>query len=147
MTLAGAGALTPHLDWHQYLANLGLPSSPGSTSACRASWRRSTGSSRARRSRYWKTYLRWQLLDAYAPYLSKRFVDEDFRMVSALNGAQELQPRWLRVLHAEDEALGFAIGQLYVAQKFPQRRAATRRSTWWRTSAMRCAGTSTRSPG
>ena len=55
----------------------------------------------------WKTYLRWQLLDAYAPYLSKPFVDEDFRMTSALTGAQELQPRWLRVLHAEDEALGF----------------------------------------
>ena len=39
----------------------------------------------------WKTYLRWQLLDAYAPYLSKAFVDEDFRMTAALTGAEELQ--------------------------------------------------------
>jgi len=38
----------------------------------------------------WKTYLRWQLIDAYAPYLSKAFVDEDFRMRTVLTGAQEL---------------------------------------------------------
>ena len=67
----------------------------------------------------WKTYLRWQLIDGYAQYLSKPFVDEDFRMTAVLTGAQELQARWLRVLRAEDEALGFAIGQLYVVQKFP----------------------------
>ena len=40
-------------------------------------------------------------------------------MTAALTGAQQLQARWLRVLRAEDEALGFAIGQLYVAEKFP----------------------------
>ena len=68
----------------------------------------------------WKIYLRWKtLIDAYAPYLSKPFVEEDFRMTAALTGAQELQARWLRVLRAEDEALGFAIGEIYVAQKFP----------------------------
>jgi len=66
----------------------------------------------------WKTYLRWQLIDAYAPYLSKAFVDEDFRMRTVLTGAQELPPRWLRVLTAEDDALGFAIGEMYVARNF-----------------------------
>jgi putative endopeptidase len=40
-------------------------------------------------------------------------------LTAALTGAQELQARWLRVLRAEDEALGFAIGQLYVAERFP----------------------------
>ena len=67
----------------------------------------------------WKAYLRWQMLNAYAPYLSAPFVAEDFRMTSALTGAEQLQLRWLRVLKAEDDALGFAIGQLYVARKFP----------------------------
>jgi len=67
----------------------------------------------------WQAYLRWQLLDAYAPYLSAPFVAEDFRMTAELTGAEELQARWLRVLKAEDDALGFAIGQLYVVQKFP----------------------------
>jgi putative endopeptidase len=40
-------------------------------------------------------------------------------MTAELTGAEELQVRWLRVLKAEDDALGFAIGQMYVAHKFP----------------------------
>jgi putative endopeptidase len=67
----------------------------------------------------WKVYLRWRLIDAFAPYLSKPFVDENFRMQSALSGAQKLLPRWQRVISAEDDALGFAVGKLYVEKEFP----------------------------
>ena len=38
------------------------------------------------------------LVDAFAPYLSKPFVDENFKMQSALTGAKELLPRWQRVV-------------------------------------------------
>jgi putative endopeptidase len=120
LTLAGAGALTPHLDWHQYLSNLGHPELAG-LNVGMPRFLKAVDRELARTPlEDWKSYLRWQLLDAYAAYLSNAFVEEDFRMASALTGAQELQPRWLRVLHAEDDALGFAIGQLYVAQKFPE---------------------------
>ena len=67
----------------------------------------------------WKTYLRWHLIDTFAPYLSKSFVDEDFKMSAALSGAKELRPRWQRVISTEDDALGFAIGKLYVEKVFP----------------------------
>jgi len=67
----------------------------------------------------WKVYLRWRLIDAFAPDLSQPFVDEDFKMQSALNGTQKLLPRWQRVVSAENDALGFAIGQLYVQKEFP----------------------------
>ena len=67
----------------------------------------------------WKIYLRWRLIDAFAPYLSKPFVDENFRMVSTLTGAQKLLPRWQRVVSAENDALGFAVGKLYVEKEFP----------------------------
>ena len=67
----------------------------------------------------WKVYLRWRLIDAFAPYLSKPFVDENFKMVSAVTGAQKLLPRWQRVVGAENDALGFAIGKLYVEKEFP----------------------------
>jgi len=120
VTLAGAEALTPHLDWHRYLSGLGVPELAG-LNVGMPRFLQAVDRELARTPlEDWKTYLRWQLLDAYAPYLSKAFVEEDFRMTAALTGAQELQPRWLRVLRAEDEALGFAIGELYVAQKFPK---------------------------
>ncbi|HEV2320954.1 MAG TPA: M13 family metallopeptidase, partial [Gammaproteobacteria bacterium] len=67
----------------------------------------------------WKTYLRWHTLDSFEPYLSKDFVDEDFAMRSALTGAKELLPRWQRVVTTEDGAMGFAIGKVFVAKKFP----------------------------
>ncbi len=66
-----------------------------------------------------KTYLRWQLLHSSAPYLSKAFVDENFRLTQALSGAKENLPRWKRVLTATDRGLGEALGHLYVTKNFP----------------------------
>lgn len=66
-----------------------------------------------------KTYLRWHLIDAFASYLSKPFVDQNFKMVSALNGAEKILPRWKRVVSTENGALGFAIGKMYVDKYFP----------------------------
>jgi putative endopeptidase len=66
----------------------------------------------------WKVYLRWNLLHAFAPYLSKPFVDENFQLARALTGTQTLMPRWKRVVDTEDSALGFAVGELYVKHYF-----------------------------
>jgi len=118
MTLERAAALTPHLNWRGLLKNVGHPEITSLNVATpeffKALDREVPGTTLAD----WKAYLRWQLIDAYAPYLPRAFADEDFRMRRVLTGAQELQPRWLRVLAAEDEALGFAIGEMYVARKF-----------------------------
>ena len=65
-----------------------------------------------------KVYLRWHLLNDYASYLSKPFVDEHFKMTKALTGAQKLTPRWKRVVDTEDWALGFAVGEIYVKNYF-----------------------------
>lgn len=67
----------------------------------------------------WKIYLRWQLIDSYAPYLSDPFVNENFHMNSVLTGTEKLLPRWKRVVNTENQALGFAIGKLYVEKYFP----------------------------
>lgn len=66
----------------------------------------------------WKIYLRWHLLDAYSAYLSKPFVDENFKMTRVLTGAEKLLPRWKRVVSTENGALGFAIGKMYVDKNF-----------------------------
>jgi len=127
MTLDRAAALTPHLNWRGLLKNVGHPE-VGSLNVAMPEFFRTLDRELSSTSLpAWKTYLRWQLVDAYAPYLSKAFVDEDFRMRTVLTGAQELQARWLRVLTAEDEALGFAIGEMYVARNFSPgaKRAAT----------------------
>src|SRR5438128_10918965 len=52
--------------------------------------------------------------------LSKDFVEEDFNFFSkTLTGAQQLKPRWKRVVAKTDEELGESLGKLYVADHFP----------------------------
>jgi putative endopeptidase len=118
MTLARAAALTPHLNWRGLLRGVGHPEIESLNVAMPDFFKTVDREMRGTSLADWKSYLRWQLIDTYAPFLSAAFVNEDFHMRKVLTGAQELQPRWLRVLVAEDEALGFAIGELYVARKF-----------------------------
>ncbi len=68
----------------------------------------------------WQAYLQWRVLNAYAPYLSKRFVDQDFQFSSVtLRGIPENQPRWKRGVARVEESLSEALGQLYVEKHFP----------------------------
>jgi putative endopeptidase len=68
----------------------------------------------------WKTYLRWHLINAAAEDLSTDFVNEDFNFKQAvLRGTKQIKPRWKRVVASTDDALGEALGKLYVADYFP----------------------------
>jgi putative endopeptidase len=68
----------------------------------------------------WRTYLRWQLVRAYAPYLPAAFEDESFRFnETVLRGTPQQEPRWRRAARAVDAEIGDALGQLYVARYFP----------------------------
>jgi putative endopeptidase len=69
---------------------------------------------------HWKAYLRWHLIDAAAQELSKDFVDENFNFKDRiLRGTEKIKPRWKRVIASTDEAIGEALGKLYVAFYFP----------------------------
>lgn len=66
-----------------------------------------------------KTYLIWHYVSAYAPDLSKPFVEANFDFYGkTLTGAKELQPRWKRCVASTDRSLGEALGQKYVEKAF-----------------------------
>lgn len=68
----------------------------------------------------WKSYLTWHLLASYAPYLSNAFVDERFAFTGkTLRGVPENEPQWQRAQRFVDNAMGEAVGKLYVAKFFP----------------------------
>ena len=67
----------------------------------------------------WKAYLTWQLTREFAPTLSQPFVDENFHFYgTVLSGAKTIRPRWKRVLDMQENALGDALGQLFVKEYF-----------------------------
>ena len=67
----------------------------------------------------WREYLRLQVLDSWAPYLTADFVllHFDFHR-KTLSGVPEQLPRWKRALRTMDGAVGELIGQLYVERTF-----------------------------
>src|SRR6267143_1844816 len=68
----------------------------------------------------WKTYLRYYVLRAAAPYLAAPFEAEHFRFYSTvLRGTPEMEPRWQRAARVIDGAIGEALGQLYVERYYP----------------------------
>jgi putative endopeptidase len=73
----------------------------------------------------WKSYFKWRVLSAAAPYLSKAFVDERFAFAgTVLSGVPENEPRWKRGLALLDGSLGEALGKLYVQRYFPPQNKA-----------------------
>lgn len=67
-----------------------------------------------------QAWLAFNLADNASPYLSKRFVDANFRFrLKALRGQQEQQARWKRAVTATNAQLGEAVGRVYVADYFP----------------------------
>ena len=68
----------------------------------------------------WQEYIKWRLLDSYAPYLSERFVREDFAFNSVtLRDIPAIQPRWKRGVARVEAALPEALGKIYVEKYFP----------------------------
>jgi len=68
----------------------------------------------------WKAYFKWHVLAAAAPYLSKSFVDERFACRGTmLSGIPQNRARGKRGIALLDEAMGEALGKLYVAKYFP----------------------------
>ncbi len=68
----------------------------------------------------WKTYLRWNLINRSAEYLSEDFVNQDFDFYSKfLSGNEKIQKRWKRVTQTINRRVGEPLGKLYVKKYFP----------------------------
>jgi predicted metalloendopeptidase len=68
----------------------------------------------------WKAWLVFHHVRAAAPYLSSRFVENNFAFYGTrLSGIPELRERWKRGVQVVEAAMGEAVGQLYVARHFP----------------------------
>ncbi|KAF0182604.1 MAG: M13 family metallopeptidase [Hyphomonadaceae bacterium] len=69
----------------------------------------------------WKDWMTAHRINGAARYLSKAFVDARFEFFGkVLNGQQQNRERWKRGVGAVDDALGEAIGQVYVKRHFPE---------------------------
>ena len=67
----------------------------------------------------WKDWLAFHAVNQVTAFLPKAFVDEGFAFYGkTLNGTPQQRPRWQRGVDATSNALGEAVGKLYVAKHF-----------------------------
>jgi putative endopeptidase len=69
----------------------------------------------------WKNYFRFHLISSNAGFLDKKTFNNYFEYRRSLSGATAPRPRWKRVLDAEEEAMGEALGQLFVKEYFNEK--------------------------
>lgn len=69
----------------------------------------------------WRAWLAWQVVHSAAPFLPKRFVDENFDFYGrTLSGTPQQRERWKRGVALVEGSLGEAVGRIYVDRHFPE---------------------------
>ncbi len=125
--LADLPKLMANYDWRRYLQDSGLEGRVDSVIVSQPSYFTGLGELMARTPLpVWKSYFKWHVLQAAAPYLSKPFVDESFAFSGpVVRGIPENRPRRERALMLINYgALGEALGKRYVDRYFPPQNKA-----------------------
>lgn len=121
LPVAKLSELTPEIAWTRFLADLGLSGITELNVTDPDFFKGLQAVLEATDLDTIKTYLRWQLINAIPEYaLPKALSEEDFKFdAHELQGQPEQRARWKRCVAATDDALGEALGEVYVAQNFP----------------------------
>ena len=121
-TFAQLEAMTPTFNWHDYLAGMQLKSDVFfETVVMTPSFFEGIASvfneANIANVRLW---LKWQVINNMAPYLSDDFVNTRFGFYgTTLTGQPELRARWKRGVQLVEGSLGEAVGKIYVEKHFP----------------------------
>lgn len=119
-TAADFSATAGNFDWKKYFSSLGLAdlaeinvNQPGFFAELNAMKKDVSLED-------WKIYLKWNVVNEAAGYLSKEFEDANFDFYgTVLSGTTKQKERWKKVLGVISNGLGEAVGQLYVERYFP----------------------------
>ena len=111
---------TPGLDWSTWLTEMKLPGT-GQMVLTQKDYFQEVGKVvKDAPLATWKDYLTLRTIDAYSPYLSKAFVDENFDFYQrTLTGTPQIKPRWKRALGELEGSTGDLLGKEYVKRHFP----------------------------
>ncbi len=119
VTLADLGKQFPGFDWQAWTAELGVSGNPAVVVSQPSYLKAFASAVNELPVERWKPYLKASLLNGFAPYLNKPFVDAEFGFYNTtLRGVKEQQPRWKRAVNLLNGNLGEMLGKLYVDRHF-----------------------------
>ena len=119
VALADLGKQFPGFDWQAWTTELGVSGNAAVIVSQPSYLKAFAGAVNELPVERWKPYLKAALLNGFAPYLNKAFVDAEFGFYkTTLSGVAEQQPRWKRAVNLLNGNLGEMLGKLYVDRHF-----------------------------
>lgn len=120
VTRAKLAELAPGLDWSELLTAAGLDRVDGFVVWHPTAVAGIAALVQSEPLQAWREYLSFHLIERHAAVLPKPFASESFAFHgTALSGTLVERERWKRAVEATDEAMGEAVGRLYVERHFP----------------------------
>ncbi len=114
----GVEKLASHFEWNRYFDGLGFPKIENINVTSKKFFSGMNELLTKVSMPKWRNYFAWQIINAMAPALPKKFVDENFKMRQVLTGQKEQKPRWKRCVASTDAELGELLAQPFVKQRF-----------------------------
>jgi putative endopeptidase len=119
MSLDEITAVTPTIKWREFLEAAHVTGIDGVIVGQPEFFKQVEASLGSQSLDTWKAYLRWLVAHTFADKAGGKFDAENFHFYGTiLNGTPKQRERFKRVLDAEEERLGFALGDLYVQKYF-----------------------------
>lgn len=117
--ISGLKALTPSLPWDAFLEANGYPGMVEISVATPEFFQGLEPLVASTDMAVFRAYLRWQLVRAMAEYMAPEFEQAHFDFYNrTLTGQEQMEPRWQRCIEKTDDALGDALGKLFVERQF-----------------------------
>jgi putative endopeptidase len=118
MAVGALNSLAPSINWPAYLQNIHINKLDSVIVGQPEFYSTLSKELQSTPIEIWKQYFKSHLVTSYAPYLDQTTYRNYFEYRKSLSGATEPRPRWKRVLDTEEDAMGEALGQLFVKEYF-----------------------------
>jgi putative endopeptidase len=121
-SLAALQSSVPEFPWRKFFDAAGLPNLPSLVVTTNTSVPKLAHIFATTPVETLKAWQAFQVIDGAAPYLPAVFVQAHFVFRSqTLGGQPKIAPRWVRAVGFVNEAMGSAVGELYVQKYFPRK--------------------------
>ena len=121
MTVSNLNTITSNIDWNKSLVDFGISKADSIIVGQPEFFKGLNTMLKSQSLTNWKTYLKWNLINSYASYLSSDFENQNFKFFGTiLSGIKKQKPRWKRVVEQTDGSLGELIGQVYIDEYLPK---------------------------
>ena len=121
MSVARLQTLTPALPWNVYLTTSGIKTLDSTIVGQPEFFTALNTELKTTPLPVWKAYMKYNYVSDFSAYLDSATFMNAFNFNKTISGASEPRPRWKRLLDAEEDAMGEALGQLFVKEYFNEK--------------------------